>query len=257
MATCLVKKLKGSVNNPYLRTLYSLDLQASVINNPQEAQQSCKFIVSAETTITIIGDGYVADTLAGLANMQKSYTFNGTKTLFFSNGNYVVRISDRRNLTEYRELGQTATPCVVHSKLSDLTLCDNLNYILVKKPSSGSLSEIGLAATKINLYGDTFSGNISSLADRTDITTLILQSPNITGDIAVLGGLEKPTNITTANSSIEGEATDLFEALAGSTSRSYSMTFNFNGIITLNGEVIANNTSKTVAFDGQGGYTIS
>jgi hypothetical protein len=108
MGNCLVTKLKGVVDNPNLPKLGEMTLTATYYSGTIDWGNCCLELTNTQDcVISISGDGYfVLDNFEDLDNPSArltTYTLpaNTRKGMFFSNGNYKVKISNKYTLTHF------------------------------------------------------------------------------------------------------------------------------------------------------------
>lgn len=188
---CLVTKLKGSINDESLLKVGEIRVLKSK-NNTEEDKSSQCFELSFNKTVIlqIIGDGYFTDeNLTQNQGKSKSVEANDDVTrVYVSNGDFQLSIPDKYSLTRFNSNPSTPIPTAKGTKIL-LGGIDSFKF-------SKNIQEISL--DKKN------SGDLASISELTELTTLYLGSSSVTGDIKNLANLNK-LEIIQLNNSVSGD----------------------------------------------------
>ena len=189
MGKCLITKLNGSVQNDSLLRIGEFCIKVSKVESPTADSQ--RFVVnnSKDAQLRIIGDGYFTnETLSENKGKALNITANTETTVYFSNGDYEVVVSEKYSLKQVSTHIGTSWK-IYKGKLSfDIDL---LKY-------SPDISFLALSATKV-------TGDIAVLGNLTGLTHLTIDNTQVTGDIAVLGKLTGLTHLTIDNTQVTGD----------------------------------------------------
>ena len=179
MGKCLITKLNGSVQNDSLLRIGEFCIKVSKVESPTADSQ--RFVVnnSKDAQLRIIGDGYFTnETLSENKGKVLNITANTETTVYLSNGDYEVVVSEKYSLKQVGTHIETSWK-IYKGKLSfDIDL---LKY-------SPDISFLALSATKV-------TGDIAVLGKLTGLTHLTIDNTQVTGDIAVLGKLTGLTHL--------------------------------------------------------------
>ena len=96
MGKCLITKLNGSVQNDSLLRIGEFCIKVSKVESPTADSQ--RFVVnnSKDAKFRIIGDGYFTnETLSENKGKELNITANTETTVYFSNGDYEVVVSEK------------------------------------------------------------------------------------------------------------------------------------------------------------------
>lgn len=242
MNECLITKIKDTSVNSNLKELGHMqivvkELSESQLTNP-EVQQAIRFgAISGNITVKIIGDGYMATSLANLDDPTKRFTTRTVGTtltpLYFPNGNYIIDISPKYNIKGCSRLATDAglylkTP--FNYDINDLKFAQ-LTYFVSYRGSTGNIKNLS-NCNMIRLYlrysqvtgdisvlsscvssscvlldiGSTkVYGDVSALSHLRNVTDLRLNNTDISGDVSALSGLTSLTNISIGNTKLSGD----------------------------------------------------
>ena len=173
MGKCLITKLNGSVQNDYLLRIGEFCIKVSKVESPTADSQ--RFVVnnSKDAKFRIIGDGYFTnETLSENKGKELNITANTETTVYFSNGDYEVVVSEKYSLTQVGTYINTSWKSYKGKLSFDIDL---LKY-------SPDISFLALSTTKV-------TGDIAVLGKLTGLTHLTIDNTQVTGDIAVFGKL--------------------------------------------------------------------
>ena len=183
MGKCLITILNGSVQNDSLLRIGEFCIKVSKVESPTADSQ--RFVVnnSKDAKLRIIGDGYFTnETLSENKGKELNITANTETTVYFSNGDYEVVVSEKYSLTQVGTYTRTSWK-EYKGKLSfDIDL---LKY-------SPNISFLAINRTGV-------TGDIAVLDKLTGLTHLTIDNTQVTGDIAVFGKLTGLTQIPTIN----------------------------------------------------------
>ena len=200
MGKCLITKLNGSVQNDSLLRIGEFCIKVSKVESPTADSQ--RFVVnnSKDAQLRIIGDGYFTnETLSENKGKALNITANTETTVYFSNGDYEVVVSEKYSLNQVGTYIRTSWK-EYKGKLSfDIDL---LKY-------SPDISFLALSATQV-------TGDIAVLGKFTGLTHLTIDNTQVTGDIAVLGKFTGLTYLTLHTSKVTGDIA-VFGKLTGLT----------------------------------------
>nr|DAU82404.1 MAG TPA: leucine-rich repeat protein [Crassvirales sp.] len=213
MNKCLITKLNGSSNNSKILRLGELRIGISKIDSPNRNTQCLDIIVNEETTLEIVGDGYLTE--ASLeANNGKKKTLNPNihNYVYVSNGNFEVAILNKYALVQFTDydsnnMGDSAYP-VKNKSLSDISIfkyCKALAYLnLSNTQVSGDISNLNTLTdlTYLSLSNTQVSGDISNLNTLTALTELYLYNTQVSGDISNLNTLTALTELYIHNTQV-------------------------------------------------------
>ena len=189
MGKCLITKLNGSVQNDSLLRIGEFCIKVSKVESPTADSQ--RFVVnnSKDAQLRIIGDGYFTnETLSENKGKVLNITANTETTVYLSNGDYEVVVSEKYSLKQVGTHIGTSWK-IYKGKLSfDIDL---LKY-------SPDISFLALSATKV-------TGDIAVLGKLTGLTHLTIDNTQVTGDIAVLGKLTGLRYLTIDNTQVTGD----------------------------------------------------
>ena len=189
MGKCLITKLNGSVQNDSLLRIGEFCIKVSKVESPTADSQ--RFVVnnSKDAQLRIIGDGYFTnETLSENKGKALNITANTETTVYFSNGDYEVVVSEKYSLTQVGTyIGNSWKE--YKGKLSfDIDL---LKY-------SPNISFLALSATQV-------TGDIAVFGKLTGLTHLTIDKTQVTGDIAVFGKLTGLKYLTFNTTKLTGD----------------------------------------------------
>ena len=213
MSKCLITKLNGSSNNPKILRLGELRIGISKIGSPNRCTQCLDIIVNEETTLEIVGDGYLTD-VSLEANNGKKMTLspNVHNYVYVSNGNFEVAILNKYALTQFTDydsnnMGDSTYP-VKNKSLSDISIfkyCKALAYLDISHTQvSGDIGNLNTltSLTYLNLSNTQVSGNIGDLNTLTALTELYLYNTQVSGNIGDLNTLTALTELYVHNTQV-------------------------------------------------------
>lgn len=221
MNKCLVTKLHGVVNNSSLLRIGELPIHVRKSSEAQASQYKLNVLISKDSNVEIIGDGYFTDeTMTANKGKKVSIPANIRTTLYFSNGDYDAIISNKYDIVTFSltEDGSTREN-FISIDLNDLSFSDKLkDVVLTKSKSNGTVESLqGKNVEKIYLNNTEVVGNAKSI-NVGSLTALCINSENISYDISNLAGT---TNLTNVNFSNTGLQTGNLSNLAGNTRLKY------------------------------------
>ena len=189
MGKCLITKLNGSVQNDSLLRIGEFCIKVSKVESPTADSQ--RFVVnnSKDAQLRIIGDGYFTnETLSENKGKVLNITANTETTVYFSNGDYEVVVSEKYSLKQVGTYIGTSWK-IYKGKLSfDIDL---LKY-------SPNISFLALSDTQV-------TGDIAVLDKLTGLTHITLDNSQVTGDIAVFGKLTSLTYLSFSATKLTGD----------------------------------------------------
>ena len=189
MGKCLITKLNGSVQNDSLLRIGEFCIKVSKVEFPTANSQ--RFVVnnSKDAQLRIIGDGYFTnDTLSENKGKELNITANTETTVYFSNGDYEIVVSEKYSLK------QVGTYIITSWKEYKGKLSFDIDLLKY----SPDISFLALSATQV-------TGDIAVLGKLTGITHLTIDNTGVTGDIAVFGKLTGLTYLTINNTKVTGD----------------------------------------------------
>ena len=251
---CLVTKLQGVVNNSNLLKIGDMPIYVRKSNDAKASQYKLTIKTLKDSKVEIIGDGYFTDE-GMVTNKGKiiSIPANTSTTLYFSNGDYEARVSnkydiDMFNLTEDGSNNNN----FLSINLDDLRFSDNLTSLsLSNSKSYGDIKNLQgkdnirtVYLSNTNVTGDAKAISINNL------TTLYIKSDNISYDISNLARTTKLSAVNFADTSLQ---TGNLSNLSGNNSLKYigifgkglsgdiSVTSNFRSLIQ---SILRSNSDK-------------
>lgn len=242
----LVTKLSEVIENPMLPKIDEIVLSTSKISSSYSS--SFELILSTFTsqqfTIEIVGNGYFSQTYDGLSDVSQRMTkgtfqgTNGNQLFYFSNGNYAIKINNKNNITRVRlqKYGSRVEPSVIDADIRDFKYMQCLQFLNLDRTNS--------------------TGNIADCPNNNFIQQFSAQNKFIKGNLKDLGAMTLLTYVTIADSSVTGDIIDLADAQIANGRTSGTLEVVGNGIITHDGNVVENNSSKTITFSS-GSYFVS
>lgn len=151
--------------------------------------------------------------------------------------------------------------CYIYLDKADYDIVMSDKYVDINSVSTSRSAKVNINDFKykkfsvLNCANTRSVGDISAFANNNLLTSLELQyNGSIIGDISSLSSLTLLTTLNLKDTLVGGEINTLAAALAPNRG-SDILTITCNGIVTLNGTAVTG--SKTITFDGQGGYTIA
>lgn len=236
MGKCLVTKLNGVCSNSQLKKLGELQISMKKIDNPTKETQGFYVVLSKDSDIKIIGDGYFTnDSLSTNEGMELHVTANVGKAFYVNcNSNCIVSISNKYSLKTLSiydinislkdnkhksfdiddlkystELTELRIPnSSVYGDISSLKNCAELT--LVNASKSGVYGDIAAFVDKVKLTtlyisSTNISGDIASISGLTSLTDISCDATNISGDISAFANLTKATSINVSNTNVSGD----------------------------------------------------
>ena len=274
MNNCLKTQLKAAVNNNDLPKLGELTFKVNVPSNATTANskiivengKSCKVYVPVGKNLYDSSGNSLGSEVTIAANTQQVICL-------LDAGEYNVAFTEKYSL-ENLSLNNYSNTNKFSFDINELKYSDNLDTFGSIENSYGDISSLSaskstLTALRVSNYTPKTEGITFTLAQIAEFTKLkyvaIAQNQNASGDITVLSALSELLNIELQNTYIFGSIDDIANAQKSSRSNGSTIVIKGNGIITYksNGDgtgtdtVITNGTTKTITFNGQGGYSIS
>ena len=170
MEKCLITKLNGSIQNDSLLRIGEFSVKVSKVESPTADSQ--RFVVnnSKDAQLRIIGDGYFTnETLSENKGKVLNITANTETTVYLSNGDYEIVVSEKYSLTQVGTYITTSWKKYKGKLSFDI---DSLKY-------SPNISFLALADTQV-------TGDIAVLGKLTGLIHLpSIYNTKVTGDIAV------------------------------------------------------------------------
>lgn len=242
MGNCLVKELKGVVNNPDLPVFGTLVLNTHAVESGNYTQERARvtlacavgqeIVINAFNGVKLFLDWVDRDdptayketvTLTGSGEMSYFYCY-------LTNADGKIRISNIYNITVIDNSGGGSPWISV--PIIDI---DALEYMT-------NLRELNLG------FGSTV-GSINSLSKLTELTGINLWQPGITGNIVSLGNCTKLTSTIYLNDgNIEGALEDFCNAQVAAGRTSGTVTIKCSAYITYQGSTVGNRTDKLIRF---------
>lgn len=219
---CLVTKLQGVVNNSNLLKIGDMPIYVRKSNDAKASQYKLTIKTLKDSKVEIIGDGYFTDE-GMVTNKGKiiSIPANTSTTLYFSNGDYEARVSNKYDIVMFNltEDG-SANNNFLSINLDDLRFSYNLtNLTLSNSKSYGDIKNLQgkdnirtVYLSNTNVTGDAKAISINNL------TTLYIKSDNISYDISNLAGTTKLSAVNFADTSLQ---TGNLSNLSGNNSLKY------------------------------------
>lgn len=206
MGKCLITKLNGSVQNDSLLRIGEFCIKVSKVESPTADTQ--RFVVnnSKDAQLRIIGDGYFTnETLSENKGKALNITANTETTVYFSNGDFEIVVSEKYSLTQVGTYIRTSWK-ESKSKLSfDINLLKyspNISFLAINGTKvTGDIAVLGklTGLTHLTLADTQVTGDIAVFGKLTGLTYLSFNTTKLTGDIAVFGKLTGLTKIPIIN----------------------------------------------------------
>ena len=199
---CLVTKLKGSVNDHNLLKLGELRLTKSkAVGDWNGASQNFMLKANENMVISIIGDGYFTDK-DGISNKGTSLNLKDLNNgeFFVSNGDMQISIPNKYALTDvvfsnnvdsYELVTEGQLTKDVLGGCENLRYCKNLTTLSKSKGYVGDLSFIAQLTNLRSLYllHAQLTGDTVLFKGLNGLTTLAITNTDLTGDISNFAGL--------------------------------------------------------------------
>lgn len=168
MENCLVNKLKSVVNNDNLLKMDEFIVSVNNIPVSDTAQQAVHIGSPRPITLTVLGNGAIATSYENLINDPKTEITITTSDVYFSIGDYEVKIGGKYTINDFQ------TRSAQHTILS-------INIEQFKY--SENIETIKILGNGYNITGAT--GDINCLLSKTNLSIINLNScKNIHGDIS-------------------------------------------------------------------------
>lgn len=190
MGKCLITKLNGSVQNDSLLRIGEFCIKVSKVESPTADSQRFVIKNSKDAQLRIIGDGYFTnETLSENKGKALNITANNETTVYLSNGDYEVVISEKYSLSL---IG-------IHNSSSWKNFKGKLSFNIESLKYSPNITSIFLDKTQI-------TGDIAVLGKLTGLTSIQINDTQVTGDIAVFGKLTGISDIPSVfNTKVTGD----------------------------------------------------
>lgn len=212
MGKCLITKLNGSAQNESLLHIGEFCIRVSKVESPTADSQ--RFVVnnSKDAQLRIIGDGYFTnETLSENKGKVLNITANTETTVYFSNGDYDVVVSEKYSLTQVSTCTRNSWK-EYKGKLSfdidSLKYSPNISFLYISKTGvTGNIAVLGklTGLTHIILDNSNVTGNIAVFGKLTSLKYINFIATKLTGDIAVFGKLTGLKILNIANTQVTGD----------------------------------------------------
>lgn len=219
---CLVTKLQGVVNNSNLLKIGDMPIYVRKSNDAKASQYKLTIKTLKDSKVEIIGDGYFTDE-GMVTNKGKiiSIPANTSTTLYFSNGDYEARVSNKYDIDMfYLTEDGSGNNNFLSINLDDLRFSYNLTSLsLSNSKSYGDIKNLQgkdnirtVYLSNTNVTGD------AKVISLNNLTTLYIKSDNISYDISNLAGTTKLSAVNFADTSLQ---TGNLSNLSGNNSLKY------------------------------------
>lgn len=257
--TCLVTKLKGTVNNNSLEKLGYVRIKARQLASTSNLVSRLYITTNnTPTTVKIIGNGYFTEAYDAPESARKTEaTYQSTipTTIFLSNGDYEIEISNKYNISVSFVAAMETIAVIPWDKLGVMPKQTEVT------PNSGSPIDLSCVPVNfpnlksIELTGDFVSGDTSSIKDMTTLTRLKLQwAARLTGSVADFAKLVNLVQLTLPGTQITGSIEDFVagQVANGRTSVEAGVfsTYGVLNRLTFGGTLYGINESGFIAWDG-------
>ena len=212
MGKCLITKLNGSAQNESLLRIGEFSIKVSNVESPTADSQ--RFVVknSKDAQLRIIGDGYFTnETLSENKGKALNITANTETTVYFSNGDYEIVVSEKYSLTQVSTYIRTSWK-EYKGKLSfdidSLKYSPNISFLAINKTGvTGDIAVLDKLTSRTHIIIDSskVTGNIAVFGKLTSITYLSFNNTKLTGDIAVLDKLTGLKTLNISNTQVTGD----------------------------------------------------
>ena len=224
MENCLVTTLKGVVDNDNLLKIGEMRIFIHQLDSPSETTQ--KFTIKTSGAVILTPIGGTIGTSYGSLSTSPITVNNAEQTVYFSNSNFYIKVSDKYLITQIVKGGRYANVGVdvnelAYSALVKLTLASPYvegslaafkntsitDLIIATSSVKGSLKDISsLPIGVLNVSDTTIAGSLSDISSMNTLGTLYTTNTGITGNLNSL-----PKNIINAelNSLISGSINDM------------------------------------------------
>lgn len=214
MGKCLITKLNGSVQNDSLLRIGEFCIKVSKVESPTANSQ--RFVVnnSKDAQLRIIGDGYFTnETLSENKGKALNITANTETTVYLSNGDYEIVVSEKYSLT------QVGT----YTRTSWLEYKGKLSFDIDSLKYSPNISFLPLSNTQV-------TGDIAVFGKLTGLTKVPdINYTHVTGDIAVYKNT-KFTSLNLLGTSVYGDLSILPNNVLWVQARKTTGMFTWTGI---------------------------
>lgn len=254
MNKCFITRLESSIqgNNdlPYFGEVY-LSIKGDRTN-----KNACIRINTGSDKIQLFSDGNNLSFTNISEDLVNKLTVppNSTKTVYFGGNEETYKV---RLVSKYAKNVSIKNITSVPYKIS--INIDDLKYTLFKEiylwgfPLTGNISSIATMSNLTSFYSiyGSLEGDISSLKEKRNLISFGTDSKKVTGDISNLSNNIGLTTLCLLNSSITGKIESLIEPLfKGGANGTLNITGNY--YVTLNNVVVGNNIMIKVTFSNQG-----
>lgn len=196
MNKCLITKLAGSVDNNSLLKIGEFRIKLSKVDNPSEKTQGFNFIFKENVTATILGDGYFTDKTLS-ENNGKTMEIPGQTNLdvFVSNGDYEISFDNKYPLRTLKVKADSVLGVWPSDVINRSLNLDDLKFCTITE--------------ELNIMSPNVYGNLSSLANMSNISYLNIESNNVYGDYSILEGLKKLSNASLIGNNMKGNTSSI------------------------------------------------
>lgn len=196
MGKCLVTKLNGTVDNASLPYLGGIRIQVQPVDNPTADTQVIGIHLDKAAKAKIVGDGYFTNNTLSSNDGKTKELISGRNNLYVSNGNFYVCILGKYDLTtiRFRRIDTMSYPSKKGFNIEELSYSKKIQVIEMSM-SPNVIGDVSVLAnftelTKISLSGTKVSGDVASFKKLTKLTSLDVQNTlNVSGDISAFAGL--------------------------------------------------------------------
>lgn len=252
MENCLVTRYLASVENE------NLPFFNAIVVKILAGKTNILEIVPSATIKRISGDGFIntnktegtfttSATLSGGTNGTSYFVYGlGALTKFGFNQNYSwdqktyeIDIDGIKDCINFKEVDlMSGNGGITNAKLSVFSEMKNLQIL--------------------NIAFSRISGSFSDITMLTDLEEVKATGCQISGNINELIALRKLTRLEiSSNLSATGTIESLADGLKNYRTSGSTLVIITNEKITYGGNTFANGTTKTITFDGSGGYSVS
>ena len=212
MESCLVTKLKGTVQNSNLLRVGELRICVHKIDNPNGETQRINLNFTEDVKLEIIGDGYFTNATL-VSNLGKSLTAkaNTESLVYVSNGDFEIAILNKYALTKINTRTNKKTAI---KDIADLKYSSSLSYLGINSVENiGYLSDIKSlkTLTYLSVSNANIEGSLSDLESLTNLGYIIIgnTSNKLTGNVSSLKAMTKLNTLATLNSDVTGDLATL------------------------------------------------
>ena len=210
----MITKLNGSIQNDSLLRIGEFSVKVSKVESPTADSQCFVVNNSKDAQLRIIGDGYFTnETLSENKGKVLNITANTETTVYLSNGDYEIVVSEKYSLTQVGTYTTTSWKTYKGKLSFDI---DSLKY-------SPNISFLALSNTQV-------TGDISVLGKLTGLTQVpSINYTKVTGDIAVYKNT-KFTSLNLLGTSVYGDLSILPNNVLWVQARKTTGMFTWTGI---------------------------